>query len=97
MPHKVSAVIDRARNNFQRGDQRIVEEPVISKAQAAGLRPPPMSEAHRQGIAVAGRLARNQFEAAVATQERYEREKAEYEKARDDFLWSQIQARRLAL
>jgi hypothetical protein len=97
MPHKLSDALGRAKNNFQRGDQRIVEEPTISKAEAAGLRPPPLSAEARTGIAVAGTLARNQFEAAAATEERYQREKAEYERARDDFLWSKIQARRLAV
>jgi hypothetical protein len=81
--------------NFKPANVRQIEEPTISKAEAAGLRPPPLSAAQREGINAASAVAGNKFSDYIATRERYEREKAEYERKLDDALWARIQARRI--
>jgi hypothetical protein len=95
MTNKLTEAVSRAANNFQRADVRKVEPPPISKAEAMGIPEPPMSEAHRQGLGVAGALAGKYLQSLAGT-EQYLAERADHEKKIDDALWTQIQARRAA-
>jgi hypothetical protein len=90
------SVSDAIRNNFQRRDVRQVEPQLPSKAEAYGIGPPALSQEQRAGAAAEGALAASRFQAKAATHENYLREKAEYEKARDDLIWKRVQARRSA-
>jgi hypothetical protein len=95
MPNKVVDAVARAKNNFVRGDIRVLEEPTVSKAEALGIHEPPMSSAQKAGWEAAGAVAGEQWERKIATQENYEREKRAWEKQRNDQIWAAVQARRI--
>jgi hypothetical protein len=85
-----------AAGNFARAHIANVDAPQPSKAEVLGIPEPAMSTEQQAGVAVQARLASQKFNATLAAQQRYETEKAEYEKARDDAAWKVIEARRTA-
>jgi len=85
-------VIQAVVNNFQRGDVAPVEEPTISRAEAAGLKPPALSEQEMAGVGVEAALA-NRYTQDLHAFEKYQQEKAAYQKRADDALYAQIRAR----
>ena len=94
MTNKVTAAVERARSNFQRADVRAVEQPTISKADALGIPEPRLTASQKAGWEAAGAVAGEQWEKKILAQERYEKDKAAWEKSRDDAIWAAVQARR---
>jgi hypothetical protein len=90
-------VTDAIASNFRRADTRVLAEPQISRAEAAGLRPPPLSAEQKSGLSATANLARQRFDALTKSHERYEKERADYERSRDDAIWAKVLARRGAL
>jgi hypothetical protein len=82
------------KGSFQRADQTEHEPHQPSRAEAAGINPPPLNEKQKQGLAVEAALAAGRVDAQFELQARYETEKAEYEKARDDAVMKRVEARR---
>jgi hypothetical protein len=93
MGNKVTEAI----NNFRRADTRTVEPEQPSVADALGLKPPPLSAQQKAGLSAEAALAKQRFEASVAAHEKYKKERADYEAARDDQIWKRVLARRVAL
>jgi hypothetical protein len=82
------------KGSFQRADTSVHEPHEPTRAEASRIHAPPLSEQQKQGLAVEGALAENKLERRLALQERYEREKAEYEASRDATLLARVEARR---
>jgi hypothetical protein len=73
-----------------------VERPAPSRAEAAGLRPPPLTAEQTTGTKVANALASQALDAKIAAYEKFQKEKAEFEKAREDEIWARVTARQRA-
>jgi hypothetical protein len=92
IPNKLTEAISKG--SFRRADQTTHEPAGESRAEAAGVHAPPMSEPMAHGLAVEAALAAGKFEDRLELQQRYEREKGEYEAARDAAVWARVTARR---
>jgi hypothetical protein len=92
MSNKVTTAVKRAADNFASGDIQPTDGPAISEAQARGLPEPVMSAPEKAGINVRTQLAAR-YLTSLNAHEKFMQEKADYLKARDDALYSAIQAR----
>jgi hypothetical protein len=66
------------------------EPPAPSKAQALGVPKPLMSAEQKTGALANAQAAARVFQAKIQKQAQFQRERAEFEKAREDALWSKI-------
>jgi hypothetical protein len=73
------------------------EPPAPTKAEAIGLSPPPLSPEQKAGQRANAFVVAQQQADKLAALEQFKRERAEYEKAREDAIWARVQARQAAL
>lgn len=64
-----------------------------SKAEAIGMDTPPPSPEEKAGAEVVGRLLANRTQAQSDWLENYQRERAAYQAAREDYIWKKVLAR----
>jgi hypothetical protein len=82
--------------SFRRGNETVVERETPSKADVLGIKPPALSDEQKAGLAVEAAIGADRLEAKLAAHEKYAKEKAEYERQRDDAIWQKVQSRRTA-
>jgi hypothetical protein len=87
---------NRVVGNFRRNNEHLVEKDQLSRADALGVKPPALNEEQKAGLAAEARIVGGRTQAKIAAHAQYAKEKAEYEKARDNAIWQKIEARRMA-
>jgi hypothetical protein len=96
MSNKVSDTLAAAATNFKSSATRQVEQQQISKADALGISPPQLTPDQKEGYRALATLARQDYQEKTEAHAKYQRERAEYERAADDAAWQRILRRRRA-
>jgi hypothetical protein len=73
-----------------------VEPPAPSKAEAFGIKPPPLSAEQQAGARVENLLAGDALNAKITRYETFKAERLAAERARDDAIWAKVLARQRA-
>jgi len=72
------------------------EKRQASTAEALGIKPPALSPEQKAGARVEAAIAGQRFAERLEAQERFNRERADYERERDEAIWKRVEARRKA-